>query len=100
MHQRVWWYDAAALPFEETHTSAHPFFVLIIADADHFPFAKPGQVDSQGRAFRSIRPKVHHADLGFGGDVRGGDEVGVFDLALEYPVLRVFHFQVGWLYVD
>src|SRR5260221_9744756 len=82
-------------PFEKTNASAHPFFVFVVADTNHFPFAKPGQVDGQGRAGGAVFPEIHHPDLDFGGNIiRSRDPVGIFDLALKYPILPIGHIQI------
>jgi len=78
-----------SLTFEESHTAAHPLFIFIEVDPDHFPLAKAGEVDSLDWPGCAIFPEIQHADLCFGGDIRCQDDVGIFNLALKYPVLRM-----------
>ena len=92
---------AAALSLKKTNTSPNPFLVLVVPDADHLAFAETGEVDGKGRAWVAVLPQVHHSDLCFGGDIRSRDQIGIDDLALQYPVLRVFYiFEVGGFDID
>jgi hypothetical protein len=86
--------------FEKGYAPTNPFPVFVEVDADHFALAESGEVNGEGRSGGVVFPQVHHSNFCFGGDIRGGDEVGIFDFALEDPVLRVFDFEVGQLGVD
>ena len=84
-----------SLTFKESHAAAYPFFVFIKVDTDHFSLAKAGEVDSLDRPGCAILPEIQHADLRLGGDIRRQDNVRVFHFTLQYPVLRIRHFQIG-----
>jgi len=81
--------------FEKGYATANPFPVFVEVDADHLALTKAGEVDGEGGSGGVVLPEVHHANFGFGGDIGRGDKVGIFDLSLEDPILRVFDFEVG-----
>ena len=81
--------------FYEGDAAAHPFPVFIEVDTYHFPFTKSGEIDCEGWSRGVVLPEVHHANFHLGGDIGRGDKVGVFDLTLEDPILRVLYVEVG-----
>lgn len=89
-----------SLTFEEPHAAAHPLFIFIEVDTDHFPLAKAGEVDSPDGSGRAIFPEIQHADLCFGGNVRGWNEIGILYFTLQDPVVGIVDLQVGQLRVD